>query len=173
MSETRKITIEIIQTNKSTGTTMPTEQTNKDDVDQKKASGEGATLLKSFILNQGYQTAKKMIIGTVEASISNYLTLSEDYMAENTINKVKTAISKVTSIGGTILSSTLAGAQMGGGVGAVAGMVIGSTTAVYNEVLSYQTRMSSYYQSLNASNISKDYAKRRSGYVDSGKGTEN
>lgn len=171
MSDTRKITIEIVQIDGNTGVVKQTQ--NEDASDQKKASSEGAMLLKSVILSQGYNTAKRMIINSVNASINNYITLSEDYMAENTVNAIKTSISKATSIGGSLISSTMAGGMVAGIPGAVAGLVIGGTGTAFNELLSYQSRMSSYYQALNASNISKDYAKRRSGYTDNGKGTEN
>lgn len=172
MSDTRKITIEILQTDKSTGAVKETTQ-NVEATDQKNASNEGSLLLKSVILNQGYNVAKKSVINAVNASINNYIALSEDYMAENTYNAIKTSISKATSIGGSLVSSAMAGGMVAGLPGAVAGFVIGGVGTTFNELLSYQSRMSSYYQSLNATNISKDYARRRSGYTDNGKGTDN
>lgn len=168
MAEVRKITIEIIQKGEE-GTPKPPDDTKP----QEKASSEGKTLLKSVILNQGYQTAKKLVIQGVKANINNYIALSEDYFAENTYQNVMTAVSKFTSLASTVGSSTLAGAQMGGAVGAVAGLVIGAVGWGVSEYMAYQERMSGYYRALNSSIINKDYARRKSGYYDGGRGTEN
>lgn len=168
MAETRKITIEIIQKNEQEQPEKP-----EDDKEQKKASSEGKTLLKSVILNQGYQTAKKLVIQSVEESVDRYLTLTEDYMAQNTYNMVKTSISKMTSAGSTIIGGALAGAKVGGVYGAVAGIVIGTIGWGVSEYISYQSRMSGYYRSLNASNIEINYSRKRAGLVDGSRGTEN
>lgn len=168
MAETRKITIEIIQKNEQEQPEKP-----EDDKEQKKASSEGKTLLKSVILNQGYQTAKKLVIQSVEASVDRYLTLTEDYMAQNTYNMVKTSISKMTNAGSTIIGGAIAGAKVGGVAGAVAGVVIGTIGWGVSEYISYQSRMSGYYRSLNASNIEMNYARKRAGLVDGSRGTEN
>lgn len=168
MAEVRKITIEIVQKGEE-GTPKPPDDTKP----QEKASSEGKTLLKSVILNQGYQTAKRLVIQGVNASISNYLALSEDYMAENVINNVKLSISKFTSLGSTVLSGAVAGGQVGGFVGAIVGGTIGMIGWGASEYLSYQARMGAYYRSLNASNIEKDYMRRRSGLYNDGRGTEN
>ena len=168
MADTRKITIEIIQ--KSEGGDTP--ELPNDNQAQEKTSSEGKSLLKSVILNQGYNTAKQMVISSVEASVNHYLTLTEDYMAQNTYNKVKVAISKVTSASSAIIGSAVAG-SVAGPVGTAVGAIIETIGYGTSEFISYQSRMSGYYRSLNASNIDIDYAKRRTGLTNGSRGTEN
>ncbi len=170
MADTRKITIEIIQkSSENTDTpSMPTETKA-----QETTKSEGNVLLKSFILNQSYNTAKQIVISTVESSVNRYLTLTEDYMAQNTYNKVKTDISKLASAGSAIIGGATSGAIVGGLPGAVAGAVIGTIGFASSEYISMQSRMSSYYRSLNASNIQADYSQRRLGLTDNSRGTEN
>lgn len=173
MAETRKITIELIQRNEYDAVPSPTPVTPEANNDtQTKVSSEGKMLLKSVILNQGYNTAKRLIIQGVESGLSNYFALSEDYLAENTYNNVKTSISKVTGFASSVLGGMTAGG-MAGPVGAGVGAVIGAVGWGTSEFFSYSTRMSSYYRNLNASNIERDYFSRRAGLVNGGKGTEN
>lgn len=169
MADTRKITIELIQ--KTEGDETP--KTPDEDKDKKKSDSEGKTLLKSIILNQGYKVAKKMVIQSVEASVNRYLTLTEDYMAQDTYNMVKTSIDKATTAGTAIIGGAVTGAKVGGAVGAGVGAVIGTIGFGVSEVISYQSRMSGYFRALNASNIEMNYARKRAGLMDGSKGTEN
>lgn len=171
MADTRKITIEIITSDANTGQVNVVNNYSTTEVNS--AKGEGKTLLKSVILNQSYQTAKKLTIQTVEANINHYLTLSEDYIAQNTVNNVKTVINKVTSAGSTIMGGVTSGATVGGFAGAIVGGVIATVGYGVSEYISYQSRMSGYYASLNASNIETNYAQRRAGYTNGSRGTEN
>ncbi len=168
MAETRKITIEIIQKSEE-GQPKPTP---KEDETQKEKSNEGKTLLKSVILNQGYQTAKRLIKQSVDAGINNYIALSEDYFAEQTYNNVMLGVSKMTSGMSSIVSGATAGSVAGIG-GMIIGGIIGAVGWGASEYISYQARMGGYYRTLNASIIEKDYAKRKAGYYDGGHGTEN
>ncbi len=169
MADTRKITIEIIQKNEGDDTPKIPDE----DKDKKKSDSEGKTLLKSVILNQGYKVAKKLVIQGVESSMNRYLTLSEDYMAQNVYNAVKVSIDKATTAGTAIIGGGLAGAKVAGVPGAIAGIVIGSVGFGVSEFLSYQSRMSGYYRTLNASNIEMSFARKRAGLMDGSKGTEN
>lgn len=174
MADTRKITIEIIQKSEGEDTPTPTpDNTGSNTTEKKKTDSEGKTLLKSVILNQGYNTAKQMVIQSVEASVNRYMTLTEDYMAQNTYNKVKTSISKAVSAGSAIIGGAVSGGQVAGPAGAAVGAIIGTIGYASSEFISYQSRMSSYNSSLNASNISIDYARRRAGLTDGSRGTEN
>lgn len=174
MSEVRKITIELLQRDES-GQIAPTPQgqDTSRNIERTSPQRESSGLLKNYIFNQAMQNAKQMTIRTVEANIDHYLSLSEDYFAENTMAMVKGYISHLSSGASSIIGGAMAGAQVGGVYGAVAGAVIGTISWGYNEVIGYQTKMSSYYRSLNASNVNLDYARRRAGLVDGGKGTEN
>lgn len=169
MADTRKITIEIIQ--KAEGDDIP--KTPDEDKDKKKSDNEGKALLKSFILNQGYKVAKKMVIQSVEASVNRYLTLTEDYMAQNTYNMVKISIDKANAAGTTIIGGAITGAIVGGFIGAGVGAVIGTVGLGVSEFINYQSRMSGYFRALNASNIEMNYARKRAGLMDGSKGTEN
>lgn len=173
MADTRKITIEIVQRDEGSATPQPTQvQVDSNNESQTKASSEGKLLLKSVILNQGYNTAKRLVIQGVEANINNYFSLTEDYMAENTYTMIKSSISKITSAGSAVLSGAMAG-SVAGPVGAGIGAVIGAVGFGVSEFFGFQTRMSGYYRALNSSAIEKDYFSRRAGLVDDGKGTEN
>lgn len=171
MADTRKITIEIITSDANTGQTNAI--STQDTSEVQSAKSEGKTLLKSVILNQSYQTAKKLVIQTVDAGLNRYLTLSEDYLAQNTINNVKTIINKVSSAGSTIMGGITSGATVGGPVGAIVGGVISAVGWGASEYISYQSRMSGYYANLNASNIETSYAQKRAGYTNGSRGTEN
>lgn len=171
MAETRKITIEIVQTSQANNDKP--EQTKEETEETQKASNEGKILLKSFILNQSYQTAKRLIVQSVDASVNNYVSLTEDYMAENVYNNTKTTISKITSGAMSIIGGATAGFQVGGVYGAIIGGTIGAVGWGVSEYINYQSRMGAYYRTLNASKIEKDYMQRRSGLYDDGKGTLN
>lgn len=175
MADVRKITIEILQKEDGGGANVPTPQgqDTTENIERTSPQKESSGLLKNYIFNQAMQNAKQMTIRTIEANIDHYLALSEDYFAENTMAMAKGYINHLSSGASSIVGGAIAGAQIGGVYGAVAGAVIGTISWGVNEVITYQTKMSSFYRSLNASNVNLDYARRRAGLTDGGKGTEN
>lgn len=175
MADVRKITIEILQKEDGGGANVPTPQgqDTTENIERTSPQKESSGLLKNFIFNQAMQNAKQMTIRSIEASIDHYLSLSEDYMAENVMAIAKGCINHLSNAGSSIIGTAMAGATVGGVYGAIAGAVIGTISFGVNEVITYQTKMSSFYRNLNASNINIDYARRRAGLTDGGKGTEN
>ena len=117
--------------------------------------------LKTMAIQNTLQAIKQ----SVNLSTRRYFSLSEDYIGENNFNNVSTAISKVTGLA----SQIMVGAQIGGPIGALAGVVTWGVT----ESINYKARMSSYYSSLNATNYNTSYERTRAGLVDNGRGTEN
>ena len=175
MADTRTITIEIVQKENDKQAPVPTPegQDTTENVEKLAPQKESNHLLRNYIFNQAIQNAKQLTIRSVDASINHYLSLSEDYMAENLYNNAKTLINKISGLGSSIVGGAMTGATVGGVGGAIAGMIIGTGAWTVNEVITYQTRMSGYYRTLNASNIEVDYARRRAGLTNMGRGTEN
>lgn len=109
--------------------------------------------------------AKKAVTNVVEREFAHSLSLKEDYMGENIYRNTVTTLSKFASLGGAIV----AGANVGGPVG----VAIGSGAWTINEVVSYNSRMSEYYQRINAANIETSFQRTRAGLTDGSRGTEN
>lgn len=170
MADIRMVRIAIDLTENNGQPAQP-QQTELEDSNGK--TKEGKTLLKSVILNQGFQTAKRLVIQSVETNLNRQFALNEDYMGETTFNNAKNVISKVASYGSSIISSTIYGASVGGVVGAVIGAGISSVGIGVSEFISVQGKMSQTFRSLNASNIETQYARARAGLIDGSNGTEN
>lgn len=166
-----KISIELSENGNAVAPEQPKAE-DMADTNGKTREGSG-TLIKSLILNQGYQTAKSLIIQGVDAHLNRQFALNEDYMGETTYNNAKNLISKVTSVASSIGSATIMGASAGGFVGAVIGFTIGAVGVGVSDYISIQAKKSSYFRNINASNIEVAYARQRAGLVDGSKGTEN
>lgn len=174
MSETRKITIEIL--NKSQVTH---EHYNHDVGKEKKETGgaalnkllhpvrslEKATVGKNVFINQVYQQAKQAVSQTLSISINRYFNLSEDYITENSYKNTMTTISKAKGA----VTSVIGGAMAGG----VVGGIVAAVGWAGSEILQNQAALSSYYQSINATSMQTEFSRTRAGLVDNGRGTEN
>lgn len=172
MADTRKIVVELVQREEGSAIPQPTPTPSGDTKTKEKTTSEGKILLKSVILNQGYNTAKRLVIQGVQANINHYFALSEDYMGENTYNNVMATLNNIKGMASSVIGGAVAG-SVAGPIGAGVGALIGATSGVVSNYLSFQQRMSSYYQNLNASNYQTAYARKRAGLTDGGKGTEN
>ena len=171
MADVRMIRI-TLDLNDGTGTPI-SEPKTEEAIDKNGKTKEGNVLIKSVILNQGYQTAKRLIIQGVDANINRTFALNEDYMGETTYQNAKNIISKVASWSTSIVSSTLAGASMGGIVGAIA---VGGLTTVgigVSEFIGIQAKSSQYFRAINSSNAEMNFARQRAGLYDGSMGTEN
>lgn len=120
---------------------------------------------KTYFFTQAYNNIKNLAISTAENIQSRYYNMSENYMGENTFNNVKNNISKA----GSFVSSVAAGASMGGYVGAA----IGAITWVGGQHIAYNTKLSSYHSALNAYNMNTAFSNTRASLYDGGRGTEN
>lgn len=173
MAELRTIKISIDLSGENETPVTPEQPKPEDMTDTNGKTKEGHTLIKSLILNQGYQTAKRLIIQGVDAQLNRHFALNEDYMGETTYNNAKNLISKITSVASSVGSGAMFGFSAGGGVGAVVGAGITAVGIGVSDFISIQAKMSSYYRNINASNIEVAYARQRAGLIDGSKGTEN
>ena len=112
-----------------------------------------------------FNRAKEFTSNSSTSVINRYFSLSENYMAETDYNNLMTRIGKVNSLWATLK----VGSSIGGPIGTVAAAAAWGT----NEFISYQNRMSGYYQALNATNYQTQFDKSRLGLTNEGKGTEN
>jgi hypothetical protein len=117
--------------------------------------------LKTMAIQNSIQAVKQ----SVNLGMRRYFSLTEDYIAENTLSNISVAINK----GVGLASNIIAGASAAGPAGAVVGMAAWGVTEFSN----YQARMSGYYSSLNATNYNNSYERTRAGLVDNGRGTDN
>ena len=180
MADTRKVTIEIIGKSTDTGNNQAEKpvdangQLNKDltALMHPIKTLESKLLGKSVLINQAYQQAKNSIINAVDWAHNRYFSLKENYLGQTTYNNIMTSIHKVSNFGTSTIGGAIVGAELGP-AGAVTGAVIGAVGWGVNEFMSYQQKMSTAYQSLNASNYSTNFAQVRSGLINGGRGTEN
>ena len=98
--------------------------------------------------------------------------LSENYIAQQTYANASKAIGAVESFAGSVISGALVGAKFGP-YGAIVGSVISGAVNIVSQYNVNQNRLSSYYQSLNASNYQSDFSQVRAGLIDGSRGTEN
>ena len=179
MAEVRKIVVEIndktLQAEKQT--TIINNETNNTEVNLSalihpiKAT-EKHLLGKSVLLNQAYNVAKSGVKQSIDLSLNRYFNMKENYIGQTDYNNFMRGINVVSSVGTSIIGGAMLGSKLGIG-GAIAGATIGGIGAGINLAISYQGRLSNYYSSLNASNISLQYGRERAGLVDGSKGTEN
>lgn len=138
-----------------------------ENVKQKNSSESGAKSsgsAKALALMAAEQ-ATKIVGSMIQNSVNKYFSLSENYLAENDYTRYKTLASK----GQSLFQSVATGVATGGPIGGVVAAVLWGG----NEFVSYQNRMSGYYQALNATNYQTQFDRSRLGLTNEGKGTEN
>lgn len=184
MAEVRKITIEIVDGSgsgggaSSKGNSGDNEKSFKDDLKEilhpvktffsKRENGENEFL----ILNYVYNNARSVIASSVSTTLQREFSLSENYIAQQTYANASKAIGAVESFAGSVISGALVGAKFGP-YGAIVGSVISGAVNIVSQYNTNQNRLSSYYQSLNASNYQSDFSQVRAGLIDGSRGTEN
>lgn len=169
MAEVRKITIEIVE---GDGGGDDGEKTKKKKKTKEEKEKENKKKAWKQIGKNAFNEAKEMLISGVENSLQREYTLTENYMAQTTYANAKKSISMVTSLGTTIAGAAKVG-SLAGGAGIAVSVGVAVVSWAFNQQIAYQTRMSSYYQSLNASNYQSDFSQIRAGLIDGGRGTEN
>lgn len=181
MADTRKITIEILNSdeggsNFDKGENTSTHSDNIDKTINKIMhpikSAETITIGKTVILNQAYQQAKQMLAQTIDLSLNRYYTLTEDYLGQTNYQNIKNTYGKVTGLASSIAGGAMTGG-MAGPVGAVVGAVIGATSWGINQTIQNKANLSGYYQDLNAANFNTQFSRTRAGLVNEGRGTDN
>lgn len=166
MAEVRKITIEIVEGSGGGDGGGDDEEKKKK---KKKKTEEEKFLDAAKHIGQEFLN---VIQTNVEQSLQRHFTLTENYMSQNIYNNAKKSISMVMNGAASIASMAKIGGLLGP-VGAGFGAVAGAALFIAQQHENYQTRMSSYYQSLNASNYQSDFSQVRAGLIDGSKGTEN
>lgn len=181
MADTRTVRIEIL----GSGTGTSSGKNGKDGDKDKNPYGEfkkdlskmlhpiktaeAEIIGENVIIEQAVQLAKQGIKQTVDYGLGRYFTLTEDYLGENTYNRVKTKLNKVGGAFTSIASGAIIGAKLGP-VGAVAGASIAALGYGVSLIFEYQNRMSGYYQQLNATNYQTEFSSQRASLYN---GTQN
>lgn len=166
MAEVRSITIEIINGSGGGGDDEE-KKLKKKKREEEKTKEKQKNALKKF-----GQEALELLGNAAEQSLQRHFTLTENYMSQNIYANAKKTISLVKQ-GATSIASMSQIGSVFGPVGAVVGAAIGAISFGVDTAIAYQTRMSSYYQSLNAGNYQSDFSQVRAGLVDGSRGTEN
>ena len=162
--DARKITIEIID-GSGEGDKEGEKEKKKTKKTTKKIKEE---IIKADLYKQNIKQIWNETIKIAEFQMNRYFKFGEDYINQNLYENVKRSISKASQIGGTY--SAIAGmAASGNAVGAG----IMAISSVISEGMQYYQRMSSYYQSLNATNYQTGFSATRAGLVNDSRGTEN
>ena len=181
MADTRDITITII--NRSEASEFDENAGKGEAVSPTKNNTKVKSYLKSsddpnkyaqaaaaFIAISG---AKQLLESTIQLTLNRYYNMSENYISQNEYRNIMTGVSKVASLGGTIVSGATSGFFIGGPVGSVVGGLVAGAGWGLNEYVNAQATKSQYYSQINASNINVAYMRERAGLYMNGKGTEN
>ena len=119
------------------------------------------------------KSAVSVVSDLAEINFSRYTRLSEDYMANNSISLVKSAVSQATSFISSVGSAAMAGAAVGGLPGAAVSSAIAAATYGIKSWIQTKEAESKFYQTLNASRSQSAFSLQRAGLTDGGRGTEN
>lgn len=171
MADDRKITIEILGpgTGETKRTTTGKGESKEFQDNLSKYLHPVKTLEKAIfddhvIAKQAAVSALLVAKGAVEPSISRYLNLKEDYLAENEFNQIKSNISKTTGFAASLAGGAIIGAKAGP-IGAVVGAAISGLTYGVKQIINYQQKMSGFYQQLNATNMQTAFMSQKAGLI--------
>ena len=178
MGETRKITIEILNTNEESDAEKRIaeleERFNKMlEPKTKNKNKKEKISAKQYFTHKALDQAFSLIKQTTSMSVNRYFNLNEDYMSENSYRNISTAVNKGVSLATTVVGGAMAGAKVGGVWGGIGGAIISTIGWGGAEFIQNQATLSSYYQSINASNMQTNFSRTRAGLADNGRGTEN
>ncbi len=118
-----------------------------------------------LLVKDAANIAKDTVIKSVEISINRNLSLTENYIGQQTLSNVKTIASKTASLIGSVATGAVAGGPIGAAI-AAASWGIG-------QYFEYRQRMESYYRALNAANAQTEFSQTRAGLYNDGRGTLN
>ena len=169
MANERKIIVEIVTNFK--GAEAKDQDGSNDDARQKNNANSKEQAVKAMVM-MALGKVTDTVTNAVSLSMNRYFSMSENYMAETDYQNAMSFINKGKSFIGTVGASAMGGTALGPG-GMAIGAVIGAAAWVGNEFVSYQQKMSNYYQNLNATNFQTEFDRTRMGLSNEGKGTEN
>lgn len=165
--DTRKITIEILGVDSGGSSKKETSASTK--ISNKKQTKK---MKEEIVKAEVYKNAVKQVANTAinvaEFQANRYFTFSEDYISQNLYNNIKTSINKATQITGSVINAAMMAAS-----GNIPGAIISGASLAINEGMQYYQRVSSHYQSLNATNYQTGFSSTRAGLVNDSRGTEN
>lgn len=170
----RRIIVQIIggETSTQPGPEAKDVEGSPEDVKEKNSKKEIESGAKALV-KMGVEKVGNIAMQTAQVSLNRYFSMSENYMAETDYQNAMTMINKSKSLYSTIASGAMAGAAVGGPMGAAVGTIISAGAWGINEYVNYQQRMSNYYQNLNATRYQTEFDRTRLGLTNEGKGTEN
>lgn len=165
MADTKKVTIEIIGgESQSTATSVMNVENKTEITNVTHNITQKTNPLGMVLANQAYEQAKSLVKSAATYYVNRHLALKENYMAEQQVQNIMTAINKgvgfATAVGG------------GMALGGLPGAVIATAGWVANETLSQVKRYDTAYRELNTNNINLAFARTRAG-LSGESGTEN
>ena len=177
MASSKSITVKVVLETKAgksnVPTPTPTPTPNQEEEVKEKTQNNSMSLLASVVVNEAFQQTKKIVKNLATYSLNRYFNLTEDYMSEQTMNNVLTAINKTTSLFATTAGGAVAGFSAGGPVGAI---IAGSVALVgysINDYIEKQKRWQTARLSQQNANYNREFSAVRAGLVDGSKGTMN
>lgn len=105
--------------------------------------------------------------------LNRYLSLTENYQAEQDLSNTMTAISKAASLIGTVGAGAMGGMATGGPVGAAVGAVVAAVGWTVNETIDLVKTYDQQEISINEANGQSAFQSTRLGLSNGGRGTEN
>lgn len=114
--------------------------------------------------HSAFDYAKNTLLKSVNTVINTNLSLSENYIGQQTLSNINTILSKGESL------------VKGISLGSVAGWVgIGISVASWatTQYFDFLSKKSSYYQALNAATAQTEFSQTRAGLYNDGRGTLN
>lgn len=179
MADTRKITIEILSSSGEIDERIGQLESKFDKILSPKKNAKNNKKSKEeidaskYFIHKAYDQALKLVLQTANTSISRYFSLSEDYISESTYKNIISSMNKGKNLALTAVSGAVIGSKVGGVIGGGVGATIAVVGWVGSELIQNQASLSSYYQSINATNMQTQFSRTRAGLVDNGRGTEN
>jgi|GEM_PF-4776730 len=168
----KTITIEIIDNNIDREESTPAQQAQHKESKAKKTSTKKEKSSVSVIGMYAFNNVKNELVSTVTSTLNRQITLNENYLAQNNLNIAKKSVSLVSGLASSVYAGIKIG-EVGGTTGIAVGVAIAATTWGMSQYISYQNRMSSYYQQLNSNNFNTEFSQVRAGLINNGRGTEN
>lgn len=137
-----------------------------------KTQKQGVSALGSIVANEAFKQAKTIIKNLGTYSLNRYFNLTEDYLSEQTMQNVVTAIEKVTSIGTTIAGAVTIGSSFGP-VGIALTTTIATVGRLINDGIEKEKRWQTARLAQNNANYNREFSAIRAGLIDGSKGTLN
>lgn len=137
-----------------------------------KTQKQGVSALGSIVANEAFKQAKTIIKNLGTYSLNRYFNLTEDYLSEQTMQNVTTAIEKATSIGTTIAGAVTIGSSFGP-VGIALTTTIATVGWLINDGIEKEKRWQTARLAQNNANYNREFSAIRAGLIDGSKGTLN